>query len=99
MNHSELIVAILERAGVRHAFGVPSGPTLPLMEALRHSPLEYVLVAHEATAGFMADATGRLSGTPGVCISTLGPGATNLATGVGERALGFGAAPGFYMHL
>ena len=87
MNHSELIVAILERAGVRHAFGVPSGPALPLMEALRHSPLEYVLVAHEATAGFMADATGRLTGTPGVCISTLGPGATNLATGVGNALL------------
>ncbi len=87
MNHSELIVAILERAGVRHAFGVPSGPTLPIMEALRHSPLEYVLVAHEAAAGFMADATGRLTGTPGVCISTLGPGATNLATGVGNALL------------
>ncbi|MFQ5914868.1 MAG: thiamine pyrophosphate-binding protein [Nitrospinota bacterium] len=87
MNHSELIVAILERAGVRHAFGVPSGPTLPLMEALRNSPLKYVLVAHEATAGFMADATGRLTGAPGVCISTLGPGATNLSTGVGNALL------------
>ncbi|MEE8109707.1 MAG: thiamine pyrophosphate-binding protein [bacterium] len=87
MNNSELIVAILEKAGVRHAFGVPSGPTLPLMEALRNSPLEYVLVAHETSAGFMADATGRLTGTPGVCISTLGPGATNLATGVGNALL------------
>lgn len=87
MNNSELIVAILKTAGVRYAFGVPSGPTLPIMEALRQSSLEYILVAHEATAGFMADVTGRLTGTPGVCISTLGPGATNLATGVGNALL------------
>ncbi|MFQ5693465.1 MAG: thiamine pyrophosphate-binding protein, partial [Nitrospinota bacterium] len=87
MNHAELIVAILERAGVRHAFGVPSGPTLPLMEAMRKGRLGYVLVAHEASAGFMADATGRLTGTPGVCVSTLGPGATNLSTGVGNALL------------
>ena len=51
MNNSELIVAILERAGVRHAFGVPSGPTLPLMEALRNSPLEYVLTVNDGIAG------------------------------------------------
>jgi acetolactate synthase-1/2/3 large subunit len=87
MNNSELIVAILEKAGVRHAFGIPSGPTLPLMEAMRKTSLEYVLVAHETSAGFMADATGRLTGAPGVCVSTLGPGATNLATGVGNALL------------
>ncbi len=87
MNNSELIAAILERAGVRRVFGVPSGPTLPLMEALRNSPLEYVLTAHESSAGFMADATGRLTGAPGVCVATLGPGATNLATGVGNGLL------------
>ncbi|MCH8199894.1 MAG: thiamine pyrophosphate-binding protein, partial [Chloroflexi bacterium] len=84
MNNVELIVRMLERAGVRWVFGVPSGPVLPLIEALRQSTsVDYVLTASETSAGFMAEATGRLTGVPGVCVSTLGPGATNLATGVG----------------
>lgn len=84
MNNVELIVRMLERAGVRWVFGVPSGPVLPLIEALRQSAsVDYVLTASETSAGFMAEATGRLTGVPGVCVSTLGPGATNLATGVG----------------
>ena len=84
MNNVELIVRMLERAGVRWVFGVPSGPVLPLIEALRQSSsVDYVLTASETSAGFMAEATGRLTGVPGVCVSTLGPGATNLATGVG----------------
>ena len=66
---------------------MPSGPVLPLLEALRHSEIEYVLTASETSAGFMAQAVGAITGIPGVAISTLGPGATNLATGVGAAWL------------
>jgi acetolactate synthase-1/2/3 large subunit len=64
-------------------FGIPSGPVLPLIEALRKSSVEFVLTASETSAGFMAATVGYLTGIPGVCVSTLGPGATNLTTGVG----------------
>ena len=83
MNNAELMVRMLEEAGVRWVFGVPSGPVLPLIEALRKSPIQYVLTVSESSAGFMAETVGRLTGVPGVCVSTLGPGATNMATGVG----------------
>ncbi len=83
MNNSEAIVRALDRAGVRWVFGVPSGPVLPLIEALRRSALDFVLTASETSAGFMATVVGYLTGVPGVCISTVGPGATNLTTGVG----------------
>jgi len=66
---------------------VPSGPVLPLLEALRHSEIEYVLTASETSAGFMAQTVGAMTGIPGVAIATLGPGATNLATGVGAAWL------------
>src|SRR6266545_3321261 len=87
MQNVDLIVRMLESAGVRWAFGVPSGPVLPLIEALRSSRIEFVLTASETTAGFMASAVGALTRTPGVCVSTLGPGATNMATGVGAAWL------------
>ena len=87
MNNSELIVSLLERAGVRWVFGVPSGPVLPLIEALRPSAVEFVLTASESSAAFMASTVGYLTGAPGVCVSTLGPGATNLTTGVGAAWL------------
>ena len=83
MNNADLIVATLKAAGIRRGFGVPSGNVLPLMEAMRAGGIEFVLTAHEGSAGFAADVTGRMSGIPGLCIATLGPGATNLATGVG----------------
>jgi acetolactate synthase-1/2/3 large subunit len=83
MNNADLIVATLKNAGIRRGFGVPSGNVLPLMEAMRQGGLEFVLTAHEGSAGFAADVTGRLNGTPGLAIATLGPGATKLATGVG----------------
>ncbi|HEX9880329.1 MAG TPA: thiamine pyrophosphate-binding protein [Candidatus Binatia bacterium] len=83
MKNIERFVEILHGAGVRWVFGVPSGPVLPLIEALRQSPVEFVLTASETSAGFMASTVGALTGVPGVCVSTLGPGATNLATGVG----------------
>src|SRR5262249_59924312 len=83
MNNAELIVATLRAAGVSHGFGIPSGNVLPLIEAMRVGRLPYVLTAHEGSAAFMADVMGRLTGAPGLCIATLGPGATNLTTGVG----------------
>ncbi len=83
MKNVELLLKTMEEAGVRWVFGVPSGPVLPLIEALQTSPIDYVLTASETSAGFMAATVGALTGIPGVCVSTLGPGATNLATGVG----------------
>jgi acetolactate synthase-1/2/3 large subunit len=83
MTNADLIVEMLRRAGIRRAFGVPSGPVLPLIEAMRGGGIDYILTASETTAGYMAAVTGQLTGVPGVCISTLGPGATNMATGVG----------------
>jgi acetolactate synthase-1/2/3 large subunit len=83
MNNADLIVATLRAAGIRHGFGIPSGNVLPLMDAMRRGGVEFVLTAHEGSAGFAADVSGRMTGAPGLCIATLGPGATNLATGVG----------------
>jgi len=83
MNNAELIVATLHAAGIVRGFGVPSGNVLPLMEAMREGGIDFVLTAHEGSAGFAADVTARITGKPGLCIATLGPGATNLATGVG----------------
>lgn len=83
MNNSDLITRILEKAEARWVFGVPSGPVLPLIESLRQSSVQFVLTANETSAGFMASAIGYLTGRPGVCVSTVGPGATNLTTGVG----------------
>src|SRR5471032_71833 len=79
MNNADLIVATLKAAGIDRGFGIPSGNVLPLMEAMR--------TAHEGSAGFAADVTGRMTGRPGLCIATLGPGATNLTTGVGNAWL------------
>jgi len=87
MNNADLIVATLKAAGIRHGFGIPSGNVLPLMEAMRRGGLDFVLTAHEGSAGFAADVSGRLTGAPGLCIATLGPGATNLTTGVGSAFL------------
>jgi acetolactate synthase I/II/III large subunit len=87
MNNADLIVVTLKAAGIRHGFGIPSGNVLPLMEAMRKGGLEFVLTAHEGAAGFAADVTARMTGAPGLCIATLGPGATNLATGVGNAWL------------
>jgi acetolactate synthase I/II/III large subunit len=87
MNNADLIVAILKAAGIDRGFGIPSGNVLPLMEAMRKGGVEFVLTAHEGSAGFAADVTGRMTRVPGLCIATLGPGATNLATGIGSAWL------------
>lgn len=87
MNNADLIVATLKAAGIDRGFGIPSGNVLPLMEAMRKGGVDFVLTAHEGSAGFAADVTGRVTGAPGLCIATLGPGATNLTTGVGNAWL------------
>jgi acetolactate synthase-1/2/3 large subunit len=87
MNNADLIVATLRAAGIRRGFGIPSGNVLPLMEAMRKGGVDFVLTAHEGSAGFAADVTARMTGAPGLCIATLGPGATNLATGMGNAWL------------
>jgi acetolactate synthase I/II/III large subunit len=84
---AEALVALLAEAGIRHVFGVPSGPWAPYMEAMRTGAVEFVLVSNEGAAGFMADVCGRLTGRPGACYGTYGPGATNLSTGVGSALL------------
>lgn len=82
------VVRKLRDMGVRHVFGVPSGGWVDYMEALRRTDgIDFVLTSHEGGAGFMADVCGRLTGVPGVCFGTFGPGATNLATGVGGALL------------
>nr|NKB60561.1 thiamine pyrophosphate-binding protein [Alphaproteobacteria bacterium] len=87
MNNADLIVKTLKAAGIDYGFGIPSGNVLPLMEAMRTGDMEFVLTAHEGSAGFSADVMGRLTEKPGLCIATLGPGATNLSTGVGNAWL------------
>lgn len=87
MNNADLLVKTLKTAGIARGFGVPSGNVLPLMEAMRLGGIQFVLTAHEGSAGFAADVTARMSGVPGLCIATLGPGATNLTTGVGGAYL------------
>jgi acetolactate synthase-1/2/3 large subunit len=86
-NNAEMIVDVLERAGIRYVFGYPGGQNARFIEAMHGSKVEFILVTHEACAGFMADVYGRLTGRPGACLSTLGPGATNMTTGVGNAFL------------
>ncbi len=81
---SDLFVRCLENEGVTHIFGVPGEENADLMISLIDSPIKFVLCRHEQAAAFMADACGRLTGKPGVCLATLGPGATNLVTGVAD---------------
>ncbi|HSE90668.1 MAG TPA: thiamine pyrophosphate-binding protein [Candidatus Binatia bacterium] len=87
MKNSDFLVRALEGASVRWVFGVPSGPVLPFIESLRRSSVPFVLTASETSAAFMAATVGYLTRIPGVCVSTLGPGATNLTTGVGAAWL------------
>jgi acetolactate synthase-1/2/3 large subunit len=88
VNAAELLVRCLESEGVRYVFGIPGEETLALNEALdRSEKIRFVLTRHEQGAAFMADVYGRLSSFPGVCLATLGPGATNLLTGVADAQL------------
>ena len=82
MNAAELFAQCLENEGVTRVFGVPGEENAELMMALNASSIEFVLTRHEQGAAFMAEVHGRLTGEPGVCLGTLGPGAANLVTGV-----------------
>jgi len=85
---AKTLVGALQELGVKHIFGVPSGGWVDYMEELRTANgIEFILATHEGGAGMMADVCGRMTGVPGVCFGTFGPGATNLATGVGEALL------------
>jgi acetolactate synthase-1/2/3 large subunit len=85
---SDLFVRALENEGVEYVFGVPGEENLDLLESLRTSSIKLVLTRHEQGAGFMAATYGRLTGKPGVCLATLGPGATNLVTPAAYAQLG-----------
>ncbi len=84
---SAVFVECLEAEGVRYVFGIPGEETLDLSESLADSPVEFVPVRHEQGGAYMADAYGRLTGRAGVCLGTLGPGATNLVTAVADAFL------------
>ncbi|AHY58956.1 acetolactate synthase large subunit [Stenotrophomonas rhizophila] len=85
---SDLLVAALENEGVDRIFGVPGEENLDFLESLRNSSIELVLTRHEQAAAFMAATHGRLTGKPGVCLATLGPGALNFSTGAAYAHLG-----------
>ena len=82
MKASDLFIRCLEAEGVEYIFGIPGEETSDLMISLLDSRIKFILVRHEQGAAFMADMYGRLTQKVGVCLSTLGPGATNLTTGV-----------------
>jgi len=84
MKASDLFIRCLEAEGVKRIYGVPGEENADFMMSLEDSSIEFVLCRHEQGAAFMAEAHGRLTGEPGVCLGTLGPGATNLITGVAD---------------
>src|ERR1700753_774240 len=85
---SDLLVTALENEGVERIFGIPGEENLDFVESLRGSSIELILTRHEPAAAFMAATQGRLTGRPGVCLSTLGPGALNFTTGAAYAHLG-----------
>jgi acetolactate synthase-1/2/3 large subunit len=87
MNTADLLIQCLENEGVEYIFGLPGEENLHVLEALKRSSIQFITVRHEQGAAFMADVYGRLTGKAGVCLSTLGPGATNLMTGVADANL------------
>lgn len=87
MRICEYIAAELAERGVKYVFGIPGGPSIPYMEELKKKGIDFILCSNETSAGIMADVCGRLGSAPGVCHATFGPGATNLATGVGGALL------------
>ncbi len=88
MNGAELLIQCLENEGVDTIFGIPGEENLEFLEALRKSSIRLILTRHEQAAGFMAATYGRITGKPGVCLATLGPGATNFVTPASYALLG-----------
>ncbi|MDP6804182.1 MAG: thiamine pyrophosphate-binding protein [Rhodospirillales bacterium] len=87
MNTAEVITEYLSAVGIRHVFGYPGDPNVEFLEVARKAGLEFVLARREGTAGLMAEAYGQLTGRPGVCMSTLGPGSSNLVNAVANAYL------------
>ncbi|MDP6983460.1 MAG: acetolactate synthase large subunit [Candidatus Latescibacteria bacterium] len=88
MKASDLFIKALEAEGVEHIFGIPGEENLDFLDSMRGSKIRLILTRHEQAAGFMAATYGRLTGKAGVCLSTLGPGATNFVTAAGYAQLG-----------
>lgn len=84
LNTAQMMVKCLEAEGVKYIFGIPGEENLEVMNAIADSSIKFITTRHEQGAAFMADVYGRLTGNAGVCLSTLGPGATNLVTGVAD---------------
>jgi acetolactate synthase-1/2/3 large subunit len=87
MTIADYIANQLFNVGVRYVFGIPGAPSIPYMEAFKNAGIEFILTSNEASAGIMAVVSARLTGIPGVCHATFGPGATNLSTGAGSALL------------
>jgi len=88
MKTSDLFVTALENEGVEYIFGIPGEENMDFLNSLKDSSIQLILTRHEQAAGFMAATLGRLTGKPGVCLSTLGPGATNFVTAAAYAQLG-----------
>lgn len=88
MKTTDLFIQALENEGVEKIYGIPGEENLDFIDSLKDSPIELILTRHEQAAGFMAATYGRLTGKPGVCLSTLGPGATNFVTAAAYAQLG-----------
>lgn len=87
MRAADLLIRCLENEGCRFIFGLPGEENLDVMDALLDSEIRFIVTRHEQAAAFMADVHGRLTGKAGVCLATLGPGATNLLTGIADADL------------
>src|SRR5512142_1814045 len=89
MSGGYAVVEVLKAEGVRFVFGIPGGHTLPIYDGIYHTPqIRHILVRHEQSAANMAAAYAQLTGEPGVCCVTAGPGATNVVSGVVEAYMG-----------
>ena len=85
--HAEVLAQTLAARGVRYVFGLPGGEIVAFIDACRRNGLQFLLTGHEASAAWMAQVAGQITGVPGVCAATLGPGATNLVTGIANAYL------------
>src|SRR5258706_1727695 len=85
--HAQAIASVLAERGVRYVFGLPGGEIVAFINACREAGLQFLLTGHEASAAWMAQVVGQITGIPGVCAATLGPGATSLVTGIANAFL------------
>src|ERR1035438_8577362 len=85
--NAEAMAQTLAQRGVRFAFGLPGGEIVAFIDACRQAGVQFLLTGHESSAAWMAQVVGQMTGVPGLCVTTLGPGATNLVTGVANAWL------------